>query len=65
MPEKAKLMFQVILLLPMVAACVLLVSLFPPYRRNTKSPARRDEHDTDASAFSPQLAEDTLAPKKG
>lgn len=65
MPGKAKLMFQVILLLPMVAACVLLVSLFPPYRRNRKSSTWRDARDADASAFPQPLAEDTLAPKKG
>lgn len=63
---KAKLLFQIILLLPLVAACVLLVSFFPPYRRNGKKAAWQDTRDADAlSGFAPALAEDMLTPKKG
>lgn len=63
MLDKAKFLFQIMLWAPLIGGCVLLVSLFSPYRRNTL--ARKEmTGPTHLDDFGHPLASGMLGPEK-
>lgn len=65
MSGKAKFLFQIMLWGPLIAGCVLLVSLFPPYRKTRDGGLRGQGRSTETlDEFGHPLTPGMLGPKK-